>query len=162
MKKFVLLALCIAITPKPSVAVAPAAPEVPFTVQGAFFALYVSDLSASTKWYSEKLGMQVVMRTPKQGKAAVVVLEGGGLIVELIQHDDAVSRTRAAGTGRDPALIQGMSKAGVVVEDLDRTLAVLKERGVQPAFGPFPARAGQRANAIIRDNAGNLIQLFGK
>jgi catechol 2,3-dioxygenase-like lactoylglutathione lyase family enzyme len=134
----------------------------PFTSTGAFFALYVADLNASTRWYTEKLGLKVTMRTPKQGKAAVTVLEGGGLMVELIQHDDAVPRGRAAGAGRDPALIHGLSKAGFLVEDFERTMAALKERNVQIAYGPFPATATQRANAIIRDHAGNLIQLFGK
>ena len=30
------------------------------------------------------------------------------------------------------------------------------------AFGPFPARPNQRANMIVKDNAGNLIQIFGR
>jgi hypothetical protein len=63
-----------------------------------------------SRWYSEKLGLKVVMRVPKTDKAAVTVLEGGGLIVELIQHDDALPLN----------------------------------------------------NVIIKDNAGNLIQVFGK
>jgi hypothetical protein len=29
-------------------------------------------------------------------------------------------------------------------------------------MGPFPKSATQRANVIVRDNAGNLIQFFGK
>jgi hypothetical protein len=28
-------------------------------------------------------------------------------------------------------------------------------------LGPFPPRKDQRANALIQDNAGNLIQFFG-
>ena len=59
-------------------------------VTGSYFALSVGDMQASTKWYSEKLGLKVVMNAPKSNKAAVTVLEGGGLIVELIQLDDAV------------------------------------------------------------------------
>jgi hypothetical protein len=78
----------------------------------------------------------------------------------LIQHDDALSKAAAGSKG--DALVHGMFKAGVIVDDFDRTLALLKERGVPIAFGPFPAHANQRANAIIRDNAGNLIQFFGK
>ena len=62
----------------------------------------------------------------------------------------------------DPALCHGMFKAGVLVKDLDKTLEKLAARGVPVAFGPFPAQPNQRANAIIRDNAGNLIQLFEK
>src|SRR5262249_995161 len=128
---------------------------------GAFFALYVADIEASARWYSEKLGLKVVMQEPKRDKAAVTVLEGGGLIVELIQHDDA-ARLRKGGGAKDDALVHGMFKAGVIVDDFDKALAMLKARNIPIAFGPFPARPNQRANALIRDNAGNLIQVFGK
>jgi hypothetical protein len=59
-------------------------------------------------------------------------------------------------------LIHGISKVGVIVDDFDGTLATLKSRGVEIFLGPFPARNGQRANVIVKDNSGNLIQLFGK
>ena len=122
---------------------------------GAFFALSVPDIQASSRWYSEKLGLKVTMTIPASDTPAVTVLEGGGLIVELIQHAQAVP------LGRDPVLTHGFTKAGFVVQDFDRTLATLRQRGVEVAYGPFPARADQRANVIIRDNAGNLIQIFG-
>ncbi|HKE31186.1 MAG TPA: VOC family protein, partial [Candidatus Angelobacter sp.] len=128
---------------------------------GAFFALYVADIEASTRWYSEKLGLKIVMQDPRRDKAAVTVLEGGGLIVELIQHDDAVPLSKAGGA-KDNPLVHGMFKAGVIVDDFDKALAMIKARNIPIAFGPFPARLNQRANAIIRDNAGNLIQVFGK
>jgi len=132
------------------------------TTSGAFFALSVADVRASAKWYSEKLGMAVVMDAPKQEKASVIVLEGGGLIVELIQHDDAVPLNTAAPGLKSNILLHGVVKAGAIVADLDRTLATLRQRNVQIAFGPYPARANQRANVIIQDNAGNLIQFFGR
>jgi catechol 2,3-dioxygenase-like lactoylglutathione lyase family enzyme len=128
---------------------------------GAFFALSVADVNASAKWYSEALGLEVVMQTPKQDRAAVIVLEGGGLIVELIQHDDAAPLSKAAPGVKNNILIHGVVKAGAIVADFDKTLAILKDRHVRIAFGPFPARANQRANVIIQDNAGNLIQFFG-
>ena len=124
--------------------------------EGAFFALSVPNLAASTAWYRDKLGLRVVMEVPPQGGVAVAVLEGGGLVVELLQRDGA--RPPAG----DVQLTHGFFKAGLTVKDLDRTLAVLRERGVEIAFGPFPASDTQRANAIVRDNAGNLIQLFGE
>jgi catechol 2,3-dioxygenase-like lactoylglutathione lyase family enzyme len=124
--------------------------------RGAFFALSVADLDASSRWYTEKLGLEVVMSLPKANGIAVKVLGGGGLTVELIQQDGAVQAS--CGTG-EPACL-GMFKAGVLVKDLDKTLKSLAARGVQPALGPFPARPDQPANAIIRDNAGNLIQIL--
>jgi catechol 2,3-dioxygenase-like lactoylglutathione lyase family enzyme len=129
---------------------------------GAFFALSVADMEASVHWYAEKLGLKVVMQVPKKDKTAVTVLEGGGLIVELIQQDDALPLSKAAPAVKDNLLVHGIFKAGVIVDDFDKTLAMLRARHIEIAVGPFPARAGQRANVIIRDNAGNLIQFFGK
>jgi len=125
--------------------------------RGAFFALSVADLKASTQWYTEKLGLKVVMQPPKANDASVVVLEGLGLIVELIQHDKAANSAVS-----EPVLVHGIIKAGVIVENWDRTLALLRARRAPIAFGPFPAGRGQRANLIIRDNSGNLIQFFGR
>jgi catechol 2,3-dioxygenase-like lactoylglutathione lyase family enzyme len=140
----------------------PAAPTPAQTSAGAFFALSVADARASARWYSEKLGLAVVMEGPKHDKVAVIVLEGAGLIVELIQNDDAVPLTTAAPAVKDRMLVHGMVKAGAIVSDFDGMLAKFKERSVPIAFGPYPAREGQRANVIIRDNAGNLIQFFGR
>lgn len=41
-------------------------------------------------------------------------------------------------------------------------IAALRERGIAIVIGPFPKRGDQPANAMIRDNAGNYIQIFGK
>jgi hypothetical protein len=131
-------------------------PTPPFAdVKGAFFALSVADIEASASWYAEKLGLAVEMRT-KSGKTSVIVLSGHGLTVELLRHDDAMA------LGKDPLLAHGFVKAGLVVENLDKTLTELKARNVQIAFGPYPPKAGAMANFIIKDNAGNLIQFFGK
>ncbi len=129
---------------------------------GAFFALSVSEVNASAAWYSEKLGLQIVMQPPKENQSTVIVLEGGGLIVELIQNDEAQSLSEIAPTIKDRTLVHGIVKAGVIVDNFDKLVANLKERNVEIAFGPYPATAEQRANLIKRDNEGNLIQFFGK
>jgi catechol 2,3-dioxygenase-like lactoylglutathione lyase family enzyme len=128
---------------------------------GAFLALSVADLDASARWYAEALGLRVVLRTPKHDKSAAVVLEGAGLIVELIKHDESVPLRTAAPAATNNILVQGIVKAGAIVEDFDGLVATLRARHVRIAFGPYPARAGTRANVIIEDNAGNLVQFFG-
>ena len=124
---------------------------------GVLLALSVADLDASSRWYSEKLGLKTVLSVPPSNGVAVTVMEGGGLIVELVHHDNALP---AACAVTDPALCHGLFKVGILVKDLDRTLEKLAARGVAVAFGPFPAQPNQRANAILRDNAGNLIQIL--
>ena len=136
--------------------------EPAFTATGAFLALSVSDVDASARWYREKLGLKVVLEPPKAGEAKAVILEGNGLLVELIQHDAAKPLGTVAPGVRGNVYVHGYFKAGLMVEDFDRTIAALKARGVEIAFGPYPKSATQRANAIIRDNAGNLIQFFGR
>jgi catechol 2,3-dioxygenase-like lactoylglutathione lyase family enzyme len=131
-------------------------------VDGAFFALSVADMAASTQWYSEKLGLEIVMEMPKQSGTAVTVLEGGGLLVELIQNDSARPLGQAAPGVTDPQLIHGIFKVGFVVKSFDDVVAELRARGVDIAFGPYPAGENQKANVIIRDNSGNLIQVFGR
>lgn len=134
----------------------------PFATTGAFFALSVSDLAASGKWYREKFGLRVVLQPPQSTEASVMVLEGGGLIVELLQHAAARPMTSAAPGVRESYQVHGLFKAGLIVEDFDRTIAALRARGVEIAIGPFPRTSTQRANAIVKDNAGNMIQFFGR
>jgi catechol 2,3-dioxygenase-like lactoylglutathione lyase family enzyme len=130
-----------------SVAVTPA-----FKASGAFFALSVADIDASERWYAEKLGMRVTMRAPKLEKTAVVVLEGGGLTVELLQHSDAVALKAAASAVAANYLIHGPFKVGVIIEDFDGLVATLRTREIPIAIGPFRATRDQPANLIIRDN----------
>jgi catechol 2,3-dioxygenase-like lactoylglutathione lyase family enzyme len=131
------------------------------TVRGAFIGVSVGDLDASVKWYAEKLGLSVIMRPPKIEKSTAVILQGGGLTVELMHHDDAVPLRTAAPTINRNYLVHGIFKSGIFVDDFDKAISGLKERGVPIAMGPFPARADQPANAMIRDNEGNFIQIFG-
>jgi len=134
----------------------------PFTASGSFFALSVADLQASTQWYMDKLGLKITLQPPKSNGASVVVLEGNGLIVELIQADGSVALTQVAPKLTDRTQLRGLVKAGVIVDDFDQTVARLRANHVTIAFGPYPASAEQRANVIIQDNEGNLIQFFGK
>jgi ketosteroid isomerase-like protein/catechol 2,3-dioxygenase-like lactoylglutathione lyase family enzyme len=148
------LVLFLALAATPAHALTPWSPPPPaFEARGAFIALNVPDLDASAFWYMKSFGMQQSRRESAGDGIAFAVLEGGGLTIELVQHAAATPPATA------PAL--GPFKAGVVVADFDATLATLQARGVPIAFGPFPARDGQRANAIVRDPDGNLIQFFG-
>jgi catechol 2,3-dioxygenase-like lactoylglutathione lyase family enzyme len=90
------------------------------TSRGAFFALSVADMKASAAWYVEKLGLAVVMEEAATDHPGVTVLEGGGLIVELIQNPDAMPLAKAAPNVRDRMLVHGLVKAGVIVDSRAR------------------------------------------
>ena len=153
MKRFPLLLVAFALRASAQSANQVTAPAVLKGV-GGFFALSVRDLDASTSWYTEKLGLHVAWRTPAGAKPSVAVLAGGGLVVELVHNDDAPRHAR--NSVDEP----GIFKAGLLVDSLDAAVARLRSRGVAIAFGPFPAKPEALANVIIRDNAGNLIQLL--
>src|SRR5687767_12357879 len=107
--KPIVLSLCL-------VAALASAPEAkehtqPFkAVEGAFFAVSVPDLAPSVAWYSEKLGLSIVFEAHEG--IDVAVLEGGGLIVELIRDPEA----RPSSASR-PGLVHGVFKAGFMVKD---------------------------------------------
>jgi catechol 2,3-dioxygenase-like lactoylglutathione lyase family enzyme len=140
----------------------PAAPVI--TTRGTFFALSVANMDSSVKWYREKLGLSVAIQVPRSDptKSAMTLLQGGGLTVELVQHDESVPLRNFLPEPKGALFVHGIFKVGVVVDDFDATLAAIRARGIDVAIGPFPRSADQPANAIIRDNAGNYIQLFGR
>jgi catechol 2,3-dioxygenase-like lactoylglutathione lyase family enzyme len=149
------IALCV---PTLTLAQPPVAAPPFDAVMGSFFAISVPDLAASTKWYTEKLGLRSILSVPKQpGAVGVNVLQGNGLTVEIQQHDGAEPVTRGAPSDR-----QGIFKVGVAVKDFDATLAMLRARGVGIFMGPFPKRSDQPAQVIVRDTSGTLIQFFGQ
>jgi hypothetical protein len=115
------------------------------------YAVSVADLEAATRVGTPKNSVcELTTRIPRTEYPAVNILEGGGLAVELIERATSATRNREDGLG--------LMKVGIVVEDFDNTIATLRERGVAIPFGPYPARQGQKANAMIRDNEGNLTQ----
>lgn len=162
--KIALLVICLVL---PSVSRAqpgnaePASPVM--RARETFIGLSVADLDASTRWYRDKLGLRVVMEFPRtdETRSRAVVLRGGGLTVELVQHDDAIPLRTILPRPGGSLYVHGIFKVGVTIDDFDEAVAVLRARGVDIAFGPFPSRDGQPANIMIRDNAGNYIQLFG-
>jgi catechol 2,3-dioxygenase-like lactoylglutathione lyase family enzyme len=129
-------------------------------VGGSFFALSVADLDLSTKWYVEKFGLAVKMEIPKNNGVAGAILEGGGLTVELNRRDDAIPLSQTGVTTAER--VHGVYKVGFTVDQFDATVANLRSRGVEVVLGPFPASSTQRANVIVKDNAGTLLQLFGR
>lgn len=133
-------------------------------VTGGFVALVVPDLDASARWYTDKLGLKVVkeraIRPDK--KAAVTILQGNGLSVELIWFADAAPLAKLAPQTSGSQDVHGILKAGIVVDDLDATLKELKARGVAMAFETFYDKAMDSRMFAIGDNNGNILQFFGK
>src|SRR5688572_32330176 len=82
------------------------------TTSGAFFALSVANIEASTRWYREKLGLSVTMRAARTDatKSAMTLLQGGGLTVELVQHDEAAPLRNFLPAPRGALFLHGIFK----------------------------------------------------
>ena len=107
------------------------------------------------QFYTQVLGFKErrrdrVPNTPL-GPLDLVYLDLGGTTVELMTYPE--SAPAAAQTGER----LGYRMMALEVEDMDGALALLKEKGVEPSWGPV--RRPTYARAEIRDPDGNGIEL---
>ncbi|MGE0640125.1 MAG: VOC family protein [Thermoanaerobaculia bacterium] len=124
-----------------------------------FFALSVPDLEASIRWYTEKLDLEAT-RLPANASARVALLQGEGLLVELVEHSaafDLAARVPEA-TGR--YLVHGPFKVGFFVHDLDAAVARLRSRGAMFQGSVFTDDVLRAKSILVLDNDGNVLQLF--
>ena len=106
-------------------------------------------------FYTGVLGFRVrardrVAQTP-MGPLELAYLELGGTTVELMCYPERTVEHRAPGEHL------GYRMMALEVEDMDRALAFLKAKGVEPSWGPI--RRPAYARAEIRDPDGNAIEL---
>ena len=106
-------------------------------------------------FYTEVLGFRVRerQRVPASalGPLELVYLELGGTTVELMCYPEAHPQPREGGERL------GYRMMALEVDDMDRALAYLKEKGVAPTWGPMKRQAYARAE--IQDPDGNSIEL---
>lgn len=106
-------------------------------------------------FYTGVLGFQERerMRIPQtpSGPLELVYLELGGTTVELMCYPEAKTLPRSDG------LRLGWQCLALEVDDMDNALRMLKEKGVEPAWGPV--KRPDYARAEIRDPDGNPIEL---
>ena len=91
-----------------------------------------------------------VANTPL-GALELAYLDLGGTTVELMAYPE--SKPQAA----QPGERLGYRMMALEVEDMERALALLKARGIEPSWGPI--RRPGYARAEIRDPDGNSIEL---
>jgi len=106
-------------------------------------------------FYTGVLGFGVRSRdrvpaTP-MGPLDLVYLDLGGTTVELMTYPESSPVAPPAGERL------GYRMMALEVEDMDKALAWLKSKGIEPAWGPVKRPAYARAE--IRDPDGNHIEL---
>lgn len=118
-----------------------------------FPGIHTSNLEVSYKFYTEVLGMKEVRRfSPAPGINIVFLEASESGIIELIENKNAPHEEATS-----PA-----SKVTIVlgIEDMDKTLANLKAKGVTPTRGPLVSKDGEQF-AFICDPDGVEIE-FGQ
>ncbi len=137
-------------------------PAVMDDVTGSLVALSTPDLSATSHWYEEKLGFQLVKDGSMGKDLRFALLRSGDNIVEIIHNPAARPLAKAVPDIKDPFEIHGIFKLGFTVRNLDTVFADLKRRQVKVEFGVTQLNdLGLRCFGI-RDIDGNLIQFFGR
>lgn len=132
-------------------------------VNGAFFALSVSDAARISTWYRDVLGLRITSSGEAPNKIAkFAILEGDGVVIEIIEHSKAKPRNLIAPTAEDSYQIHGIFKTGVIVADIDTTYRAIKGKGVAIAYDLMPAKDVPMRSFAVRDPEGNLLQFFGK
>jgi len=86
-----------------------------------FIGLSVLDLDASTQWYSDKLGLEVTRQFARtdETRSRAALLQGGGVTVELVQHDDAVPLRTILPRPGGALYVHGIFKVGMTIDNFD-------------------------------------------
>ena len=94
--------------------------------------IHVTDMERSLAFYQEIVGLPL-QRRARSGEKDLAFLGEGGTAVELVSGREYAS----VSFGSDIAL-------GFRSDDLDATMAFLKEKGISIAAGPFQPNSGIR------------------
>jgi catechol 2,3-dioxygenase-like lactoylglutathione lyase family enzyme len=156
------LALLLAVTlSTPAPTGSPTPPKARTT--GAFFALSVANVETVSQWYRDFLKLKVAKSgEAPNGIAKFALLEGEGVLVELIQHREAKDRSAVAPSATEAYQIHGIFKVGMIVEGLEGIYSRAKEQHIPIAYDMMPAKDIPLRSFSVRDPEGNLVQLFGR
>jgi lactoylglutathione lyase len=117
-----------------------------------FPGIHTSNLEVSHRFYTEVLGMTEARRfSPAPGINIMFLKASESGIIELIENQNAPHQEAAAP--------ESMVTIVIGIEDMDRTLADLKEKGVTPTRGPIVSPGGEKF-AFICDPDGVQIEFI--
>lgn len=111
----------------------------------------VSDVEQALSFYVDLLGFEVV----EQWGPPFAILQKDGLNLWLSGPDSSAQRPLADGTKPSPG---GWNRIVVVVNDIEETLKVIKERGGSVRNAPISGPGG--IQALVEDGVGNVVELF--
>lgn len=117
-----------------------------------FITIAVKDLEESIKFYSEIMGLKEVKKfSPQEGINIVFLKDEQSGTIELIQYENRPQNNEH--------IRESMVSIGFQVEDLDKTIYLLKDKGVKIIRGPIEVPSGEKF-IFIKDPNGVEIELI--
>jgi len=132
-----------------------------FTVFG--FAISVSNLENSIKWYHEILGFNLLERTDFSAiNAKGAFMEGAGIRIELLESGNGFRLEQMFANPPEHIRPVGNKAMILYVDDLSKTSEDLANKGVNFAFRELELNEDGLKSSVIRDVDGNFISIFAK
>ena len=125
------------------------------------YAIVVQDIETSVRWYQSVFGLKLRNRndSPERG-SKIAVLHSGDALLELIEVNTSLSHDRILNGKSQRTLIQGFSKIGFKVSDLDASLKQLQKANVKFFGDVYTDSFSNKRSFLISDPDENLIQIF--
>ncbi len=122
------------------------------------FAISVADLEETIRWYSDIFGFTVIDRSeiPDAG-IRVSHMQGTGMILEIFEAAESAPLPEERRIPNQDLLTQGNKHISFGVPDGPKAKAELEALGVEIAM---VAEVDGTYGVFIRDNTGNLIEIF--
>jgi len=126
-----------------------------------FFALSVSDVERSSRWYQRVLGFEVArtIDLPERGFKIELLQKEGGFL-ELTENRAARSLKEVDSSIEKRHLVHGVFKIGFVIDELDDAIAKLAALEVPLRGKVITESDGSMRSLQVEDPDGNVLQLF--
>lgn len=128
------------------------------TMKAGHVGLRTTDYEGTIRWYTEKLGFRTLKKyaVGELHMAFLAPANDDNFWLEVLSGG-------ATGTAHDSSqpIVSGFQHFCLAVEDVDETLAALRERGVTVSREPFNVPVIGKRCGFITDLYGNVIELMG-
>ncbi len=122
------------------------------------FAISVADMEESIAWYAKNFGFSLISRSEIPGTGVLVThMQGPGFILEIFCAPDSHPLPEERRVPNLDFLTQGNKHISFGVKDGRRAKTEMEALGIDIAF---VAEVDGTYGVFIRDNTGNLIEIF--
>ncbi len=125
------------------------------------FAISVPNLDDSIQWYDEMLNFQVERRFgfPELDTEIAHVISSSGIRIELLYTKGSLTSPDVGRDAFSAIATQGAKHIGLQVEDIEKAVEELKDKGVKILHELTTVEPAGVRNFWILDNAGNQIEI---